>query len=78
MHVSRRLTAKSELAVIADFVFLLDGFNFFTVPYSIVRLNLLVRLSLSYFRDLRAQKQVLSGLDRTSTGDEDGSTTRKF
>ena len=44
----------------------------------IVRLNLLGRLSLSPFGDFRAQRHVLSGLDRTSTGDEAGSTTGKF
>ena len=43
-----------------------------------VRLNLLGRLSLSPIGDFRAQKLFLSGLDQTSTGDEDGSTTRKF
>ncbi len=44
----------------------------------IVRLNLLGRLSLSPFWDFRAQKPLLSGLDRTSAGDEGGSTTGKF
>ncbi len=44
----------------------------------IVRLNPLGRLSLSPFGDFRAYEQVLSGLDRTSTGDEAGSTTGKF
>ena len=43
-----------------------------------VRLTLLGRLSLSPFGDFRAQKQLLSGIDRTSTGDEAGSTTGKF
>ena len=49
-----------------------------TAPTGSVRLNLLGRLSLSPFGDFRAQKQLLSGIDRTSTGDEAGSTTGKF
>ena len=44
----------------------------------IVRLNLLGRLSLSPFWDFRAQKQLLSGLDRTGKNDEAGSTTGKY
>ena len=44
----------------------------------IVRLNFLGSLSLSPFGDFRAQKHVLSGLDRTSTGDEAGPTKGNF
>jgi hypothetical protein len=45
--------------------------------WGIVRLNRLGRLSLSALWDFGAQDYILSGLDRTSAGDEAGSTTEK-